>query len=98
MSKDNVWSKYFDIRRIAAVDGWFNVIRQVTATCSPMRVHWRHLANTTELVHPSPTRVHSRNAKSIGSAVFAQMTAECPYTLQWSACFALKIAPSHVGL
>jgi len=33
----------------------------------------------------------------IGSAVFSQMTAECPYTLQWFACFPLEIAPSHVG-
>ena len=32
-SKDNKWSKQFDIRRIAAVDAWFNVIRQVTAMC-----------------------------------------------------------------
>ena len=46
-------SNYFDIRRIAAVDGWFNVIRQVTATCPPTKTHWRHLANTTEFVHPS---------------------------------------------
>jgi len=92
-SKDNVWSKQFDIRRIAAVDGSFNVIRQVTATCPPMRAHWRHLANTIELAHPLPTWVHNRNAKSISSAVFAQMTAECHYTLQWSACFPLKIAP-----
>jgi len=23
------------------VDGWFNIIRQVTATCPPMRAHWR---------------------------------------------------------
>ena len=78
------------------VDKWFNVIRQVTATCPPMRANWRNLANTIELVHPLPTRVHNRNAKSIGSAVFAQMTAECPCTLQWSACFPLKIVPSHV--
>jgi len=28
-----------------AVDEWFNVIRQVTATCPHMRVHWRHLAS-----------------------------------------------------
>ena len=34
------WSKYFDIRRIAVVDGWFSVIRQVTPTCS-VRAHWR---------------------------------------------------------
>jgi len=28
-------------------------------------------------------RVHDQNGISIGSAVFAPMTAECPYTLQW---------------
>jgi len=33
----------------------------------------------------------------IGSAVFAQMTTECPYTLQLDAPFPLKIALSHVG-
>jgi len=38
------------------IGGWFNVIRRVTATCSPMRAQWRHQANTIELVHPS---VHS---------------------------------------
>ena len=32
---------------------WFKVIRQVTATCPSIRAHWRHLANTIELVHPS---------------------------------------------
>jgi len=31
-----------------------------------------------------PTWVHNWNGKAIGSAVFAQMTAECPYTLQWA--------------
>jgi len=39
--------------RIAAIHGWFNVIRQVTATCPSTRAHLRHLANTIELVHPS---------------------------------------------
>jgi len=29
---------------------------------------------------------------------FAQMTAGCPYTLEWDAPFPLKIAPSHGGL
>ena len=29
--------------------------------------------------------------------VVVQMTAECPYTLQWDAPFPLKIAPSHRG-
>ena len=40
-------------RRIVAVNGWFSVIRQVTATCPSIRTHWRHLANTIELVHSS---------------------------------------------
>jgi len=43
-------------------------------------------------------RAHNPNGTSIGSAVFAQMTAECLYSLQWFACFPLKIAPSHVGI
>jgi len=131
------------------------------ATCPSIRVPWRHLANTIELVHSSahlspqpirqiiiiiiiiigsvqlflhslrqkvpilyngrpsppelplptgdldlpcntwcfwPMRIHNPNGTSIGSAVFAQMTAECLYTLQWFACFPLKIAPSHVGI
>jgi len=36
-------------------------------------------------------RVHNPNGTSIGSAVFAQMTAECLYTLQWFACFPSKL-------
>jgi len=43
-------------------------------------------------------RAHNPNDTWIGSSVFAQMTAECPYTLQWFVCFPLKIAPSHVGI
>jgi len=36
-----------------------------------------------------PIRAHNPNDISIGSVVFAQMTAECPYTrtLQWDAPF-----------
>jgi len=37
-----------------------------------------------------PMRIHNRNGTSIGSDVFAQMTAECLYTLQWFACFPLN--------
>jgi len=43
-----------------------------------------------------PTWVYNQNGKSIGSAVSAQLTAECPYTLQW-ATLSPKIAPSHGG-
>jgi len=32
-----------------------------------------------------PTGVHIPNDISIGSAIFAQLTAESPYTLQWAA-------------
>jgi len=45
-----------------------------------------------------PMRVHNPNGTSIGSAIFAQVAAECLYTLQWFGCFPLKIAPSHVGI
>ena len=34
---------------------------------------------------PGPTRVHILNGISIGSAVFAELTAEDSYTLQWAA-------------
>ena len=34
-----------------------------------------------------PIRAHNPNGISVGSAVFAQMTTECPYTLQWNAPF-----------
>jgi len=44
-----------------------------------------------------PIRTHIPNGISIGSAVFAQMTAGCPYTLQWDAPSPLKIASSHGG-
>ena len=42
-----------------------------------------------------PITQTASNGIWIGSAVFAQMTAECPYTLQWDAPFPLKIVPSH---
>jgi len=38
-----------------------------------------------------PMRAHNPNGTSIGSAVFSQMTAECPYTLQLFACFPSKL-------
>ena len=34
-----------------------------------------------------PTRAHNPNGISIGSAVFAQLAAERPYTLQWAAVY-----------
>ena len=38
---------------MVAADGRFNRIRQVAPMCRSMRAHWRHLANTIELVLPS---------------------------------------------
>jgi len=49
-----------------------------------MREHWRHLANMIELVLPLAFQIQNPNGKSIGSAVFAQLTAESTYTLQWA--------------
>ena len=43
-----------------------------------------------------PTRVHNRNGKWVGSAVFAQLTTESAYTLKW-ASLSTRIAPSHRG-
>jgi len=42
----------------------------------------------------APTRLSNLNGISIGSAVFSQLTADSPYTLQW-APLSPKIAPSH---
>jgi len=40
-----------------------------------------------------PTRVHFLNVISISSAVFAQLTADSPYTLQWAAPFPPQNCP-----
>jgi len=42
-------------------------------------------------------RSHNPNGISIGSAAFAQMTVECPYTLQWDAPFSQKF-PLPMGI
>jgi len=44
---------------------------------------------------PGSMPTYIANNMSIGSAVFAQLTADSPYTLQWSPLFTLDIAPSH---
>jgi len=45
--------------------------------CAPVRAHWHHLANTIELVLPSAHPSTQPNDKSIGSTIFAQLTAKC---------------------
>jgi len=37
-----------------------------------------------------PTRIHNPNSISIGSAVFAGLKVDCPYTLQWAETFPFK--------
>ena len=61
--------------------------------CPPMRAHWRIRLNLCIL---RPTRVHNPNGKSIGSAVFARLTAESAYTLQ-RAPLSTRIAPFYGG-
>jgi len=46
-----------------------------------MGVNFGPASNTCFL---GPTRVHNQNGISISSAIFAQMTTQCPYTLQWA--------------
>jgi len=46
---------------------------------------------------PWALRAHSPNSSLIDSAVFAQLTTEYPYTLQWAALSLLKTAPSDGG-
>jgi len=46
-----------------------------------------------------PTRVHNRNGKWIGSAVFAQLTAESVHTLQWAPLSTrIALSPGVYGL
>jgi len=45
-----------------------------------------------------PTRVFNKKGMSIGSAVFAQRTVECPVTLQWATTFSLKKCPFPWGI
>jgi len=74
------------------------------------RAHWRHLTNTSEIVHAGatwlirlnsrflqPTQVQSPNGRLIGSAVSAQITAECPILYNGTPLL-LKIVPSHSGI
>ena len=62
----------------------FNHIRQVAPMCT---------------CFSETTQVHTPNSISIGSAVFAQLTAQSRYSLQWAAPspLPLKITPSYGG-
>ena len=53
---------------------------------------WKCIPSNTRFL--GPTQVHVPNGISIGSAVFAPLMAESPYTVQWAAPpFPLKIDP-----
>jgi len=56
----------------------------VTATCPSTRAHWRHLANTIELVHPSDHASPQSKWQMDRFTIFAQLTAESTYPLQWA--------------
>jgi len=58
---------------------------------------WRQCAPPYNTRFLGPIRDHIPNSIWIGSAIFAQLTAECPYTLQWAIPFRLKIVPSRGG-
>jgi len=83
--------------RIAAADGRFDRIRQVAPMCPPVRAHWRHLANTIEPVLPSAHPSPQPKRKIDRVSLFAQLTAESPYTLQW-ATLSYKITASLGGI
>jgi len=58
---------------------------------------WRQCAPPSNTWFTGSTGIHTSNSISIGSALFAQVTAESPYTLKLAAPFPLKIAPMHGG-
>jgi len=60
----------------------------------PMGVFGPHLIHDS-LSQPRP---RTQNGISIGSAVFEQMTAECPYTLQWAALPLPQNCPLPCGM
>jgi len=69
--------------RIAVEHGRCSRIRKVAPMCTPRKTCFL-----------GPIRVHNPNGISIGSAVYAKLTAERSYTLQRAAFSPLKITPS----
>ena len=58
---------------------------------------WCQCAPASNTYFLRPTWVHNWNGILIGSVIFAQLTAEGPYTLQWAAPFSLKTVLTHGG-
>jgi len=67
--------------------------RECAFRCGQIGETWRIWLN---LCFLRPTRVHKPNSRSIGSAIFAQLTAECRRACRGMP-FPLKIANSHGG-
>jgi len=67
--------------------------RQCVLSWGQIGATWRIRLNLCIL---RPIWVHNQNGKSIGSDVFAQLTTENAYTLQW-APLSTRIAPFHGG-
>ena len=65
----------------------------MTATCLPMRAHWRHLANSIEAVHPSAHSSPQFKRQIDRLSRFAQLTAESAYNSQW-APRSIRIVPT----
>jgi len=59
----------------------FIKLRQCALPLGDIGATWRIRLN---LCLFRPTRVNNQNRKSIGSAIFGQLTAENPYTSQWA--------------
>ena len=56
----------------------------MTATCPSTRAHWRHLANTIELVHPpAHSSPQSKRQMDRFSRFCTAYSRKCLYTLQW---------------
>jgi len=75
--------------------------KPVIANCVPKLVAMATSLNTygppSNTWFQRPIRAHNPNGTPIASAVFAQTTVECPYTLQWDAHSPPKICPFPWG-
>jgi len=81
------------VATVAHLSYCWALVEQLTAE-SPYTLRWQ-LVSQKKLLLPmrdldphliyDSIRTHNPNGTSISSAVFAQMTVECPYTLQWDA-------------
>jgi len=71
-----------------------NCVPKLVAMATSLSTYWPP-SNTWFL---RPIQGHNPNGIPIGSAVFAQTTVECPYTLQWDAHSSPKICPFPWGI